>query len=287
MAFALAASNTTDPTLLFDRRVIITIDSLQITDLDCSFSVEKTLKPAPNNAEVTIFGLNPDHRAQLEQLRAKSKAATKGIVCSIEAGYATGTSQIFLGDLRTVETTRSGPEWQTRLTSGDGEKGAQHGRIQLSYSAGVANDVPLRALARAMGVGEGNLSKVVSQLQHAQFPAGVTLSGPSYRQLVTLANGMGLQVTIQDSALQFQPIGKALAGTAIKLTSDTGLLDSPSIDNEGILTAKTLMIPGLRVGSIIVMDSLTIKGNYIVQKATWSGSNFDGDFGIQIQAKSY
>lgn len=284
-----AQSDFAESTVLFDRKLVVTIDTLRITDLDIEFSIEKELKKAPNNCELTIWNLNPDHRASLEQLRAKSKAdkGTKGIPCSVEAGYGLSLSQIFLGDLRTVETTRTGPDWQTKLTSGDGEKGAQFGRVQLSYGKGIANDVPLRALARAMGVGEGNLSKVVAQITHAQFPAGVTISGPAYRQLNVLAAGMGLQVTIQDSALQFQNLGKALSGTALKLNASTGLIDSPTVDNEGVLTAKMLMIPGVRVGGLIVMDSLTVKGNYIIQKATYAGSNFSGDFGITVQGKRY
>lgn len=284
---AAAQFNLADPTLLFDRKIAITIDTLEITDLDCSFTVEKTIKKAPNNADLTIWNLNPDHRAQLEQLRAKNKQSTKGIACSIVAGYAAGTSQIFLGDLRTVETTRQGPDWSTHLTSGDGEKGAQFARIQLSYDKGIANDVPLRALARALNLGEGNLSKVVAQIQHALYPSGVTLSGPAYRILNNLAAGAGLQVSIQDSALQFQNLNKALNGTALQLSADTGLLDTPTVDNEGILTAKMLMIPGVQIGSLIVMNSLTVKGSYIIQKATWSGSTDGGDWGITVQAKRY
>lgn len=283
-------SDFSQSTQLFDRTLKVTIDTLLIEDLDIEFTIEKDLKKAPNNCDLTIWNLNPDHRAALEQLRSKSKAdkGTKGIPCSVEAGYGTSTSQIFLGDLRTVETTREGPDWQTKLSSGDGEKGAQFGRVQLSYGAGVANDVPLRALARAMNVGEGNLSKVVAQLKRAQlFPTGVTLSGPAFRQLGVLAAGMGLQVTIQDSALQFQEIGKSLTGTALKLSADSGLIDSPTVDNEGVLTAKMLMIPGVRVGGLIVMDSLTVKGNYIIQKATYSGSNTGGDFNILCQGKRY
>jgi hypothetical protein len=275
-------------TTLFNRTVRVTIDTLLITDLDIEFSIEKDLKKAPNNADVTIYNLNPDHRAALEQLKAKDKASkgTKGIPCLIEAGYGTDYSQIFLGDLRTVETIRQGPDWQTKLTSGDGEKGAQFARVQLSYAAGVTNETVLRALARAMNIGEGNLSKAVAGLKHI-FPAGVTISGPAYRQLNTLAAGMGLTVTIQDSALQFQNLGKALSGTALKLNASTGLIDSPTVDNEGVLNAKMLMIPGVRVGSLIVMDSLAVKGQYIVQKTVYAGSSFTGDFGITVQGKRY
>src|SRR6187402_756223 len=90
-----------DRTLLYDRRLTVTVDTIQFSDLDCNFKVEKTLKPAPNNLELTIYNLNPEHRGQLEQMTPKGKQPTRGIACEIVAGYKAGTSQIWLGDLRT------------------------------------------------------------------------------------------------------------------------------------------------------------------------------------------
>src|SRR6478609_7446560 len=113
-------------TLLYDRRVSITVDTVQITDLDCSFKIEKTLKPAPNNCEVTIYNLTEDHRAQLEQVTPKGKEPTRGIPCEIVAGYKVGVSQVWLGDLRTAHSKYDDVDWVTKLSSGDGEKGAAH-----------------------------------------------------------------------------------------------------------------------------------------------------------------
>jgi hypothetical protein len=277
-------------TLLYDRRVTITVDDIQFTDLDCSFKIEKTLKPAPNNCDITIYNLTEDHRAQLEQVTPKGKQPTRGIPCEIVAGYAGGVSQIWLGDLRTAHSTYEDVDWVTRLSSGDGEKGAAHARLQISYGPKTQIDVALRAMARAMGVGEGNLGKVVQRLKvagAAVFPTGVTISGPVYRQLQTFAQSADMQVSIQDGALQFIDIGQALSGEALLLTSGTGLREA-SVDNEGVLTAKIDMIPGVRMGGLVVVDSLTVKGQYQIQKGTCEGETDNADsWGWTIEGKRY
>jgi hypothetical protein len=277
-------------TLLYDRRYTITVDTIQFTDLDCHFKVDKTLKPAPNNCEVTVYNLTEDHRAQLEQVTPKGKQPTRGIPCEIVAGYKDGVSQVWLGDLRTAHSTYEDHEWVTKLSAGDGEKGAAHARLQISYGPKTQIDVALRAMARAMGVGEGNLSKVVARLKMAGaavFPTGVTISGPVYRQMQQWAQSADLQLSIQDNALQFIDIGKALQGEALKLTHDTGLREA-SVDNEGVLTAKIDMIPGVRMGGIVIVDSLTVKGQYQIQKGTCEGETDSTDtWGWTIQGKRY
>jgi hypothetical protein len=295
--------NFDDPTLLFDRRWTVTVGTIQFSDLDCAFKTDKTLKPAPNNCDLTIYNLTEDHRQQLAQLSSKgaSTATTtksggikgsvgvSGIPCKIEAGYAQGTSLIWLGDLRTAQSNLEGPDWVTRVSSGDGEKGAAHARLHISYGPKTSIDIALRAMAKAMGVGEGNLSKVVGQLRiagQALFPTGITISGPVYRQMQNFAQSADLQLSIQDGALQFQDIGKALAGTALELKTSTGLI-SATVDNEGILTAKCHMIPGVRVGGLVVMNGLSVKGNYKLDKVSCDADTSGDEWGFTLQGKRY
>jgi hypothetical protein len=279
-----------DPQLLFDKRWDVTVDTIQFTNLDGSFKIEKTLKAAPNNCELTIFNLTPAHRAQLEQLSAKSKTATGRIACKIDAGYAAGMTQVWLGDLRTAQTTREGPDWVTRISSGDGEK-AGNARLHVSYGPKTSISDAFRAIARAMGVAEGNLSKIASKLKiagSAVFPTGITLSGPCYRQLQILAQSADLQLSVQDGALQFQDIGKALAGSALELKSGTGMIDpAPTVDNEGVITVTTQMIPGIRMGGVIVVDGLTVKGQFKVEKGTCSGDTNGDEWGWTLQGHRY
>lgn len=269
-------------TRLFDRRVAITVNTTRYTDIDVAFTIRKSIKPEPNTCEITMWGLNRDRQAELEAIAPRgTKQATVGIPCEIEAGYADDTSLLWRGDLRTVETTDEGPEVITHLTSGDGEKSWKHARLHVSYGPQTSVETSLRAIARSLGVAEGNLSKVVSRLKvggSAIWPTGKVFTGAVSRQLMSIARSADLEVSIQDGALQFLDRGKALEGTALKLNSDTGLIGSPSIDNEGIVTFSTLMIPDLRCGGAVVLDAKRVKGNYRIIEIEWHGDTSGEDW---------
>src|SRR5262245_60248597 len=180
------------PADLFDRRITVTIDDIEITSLDFEFKIEKSLKPEPNTCELTVYNLTEEHQAQLEQLgdAKPGQPATKGIPCRINAGYAAGTSQIWLGDLRTVQTTYETSSWVTRLSSGDGRKRCENARLHVSHGPKTSVDTALRAIVRALGLGEGNLSKVVSKLKMAGsaiYPSGASISGSAAQRLIDFA----------------------------------------------------------------------------------------------------
>lgn len=277
-------------TTLFGRRVIVTVDDFQFESLDCSFAIEKSLKPEPNTCELTIYNLSEEHQSQLEQIRPRDKQAKTGIPCKIEAGYDEETSLVWLGDLRTAQTTRDESDWVTVLTSGDGEKAWAHARLHVSYGPKTPIETALRAIVRALGVGEGNLSKVVHRLKingSAIFPAGRVLAGSASRELVDLARSADLEVSIQDGALQFLDRGAALAGTAIRLSGETGLVGSPTVDNEGLLSATMLMMPDVRPGAVMVVEAERVKGNYKISKATWRGDTSADEWYIDVEAKRY
>jgi hypothetical protein len=278
------------PETLFGRRCTVTLDTIQFDALDVQFTVVKTLKPEPNTCELTVWNLNEEHRQQLQQLNPKAALATTGIPCKIEAGYEGSVSQIWLGDLRTVETTREGPDFLTKLTSGDGERGWQNGRIHVSYGPNTSIDTAFREMARALGVSPGNLAKVAGKLKIAGaaiFTQGITISGAASTRLTDLARSAGLEVSIQDSALQFLDLNTASAGTAIRLASDTGLIESPTVDQKGVLTAKTLMIAGVQCGGLVTVDARFVKGTYRIEKCTWSGERAGSDWMCEVQGHRF
>lgn len=276
--------------ILFDRRCSVTVDNISFEALDVQFEVVKTLKALPNTCELTIYNLNEDHRQQLQQLKPRTNPATTGIPCKIDAGYKDAVSQIWLGDLRTIETTREGPDFITHLTSGDGEQGWQNARMHVSFGPQTAIDTVFRGMAKALGVSEGNLAKVVSRLKIAGssiLNSGIVISGSVSTHITDLARSAGLEVSIQDSALQFVDINKATAGTSVLLSPDTGLVDSPTVDHKGVLSAKSLMIAGIHCGSLVTVDSQFVKGTYRVEKCTWTAERAGNDWCVQIEGHRY
>jgi hypothetical protein len=157
-------------TVLYGRDYRITVGAaigairvgLRVEKHRCAFRVEKTNKPEPNKAALQIWGLSREQRAQIEELRPKAGAA-RGVPVLIEAGYkSTGLGQIYLGDLGTAYSKREGAEWITTIESGDGQA-AKLSSITQAYGPQTSPDVALRAIVKALGVGEGNLAVIAAR----------------------------------------------------------------------------------------------------------------------------
>lgn len=274
---------------LFGRKAILIVDTIRIecgasAGLDISFNVEKTIKPDPNTAEVRIWNLTREHQ---QQLAGKSKK--DGVEFVLEAGYIEGTSAIAEGTMRYVFTERDGPDLVTVLGMGDGDA-VRRSRIAKGYSLGTPVTTVLRDLAKACGVGVGNLETAIKAATltggGSVFKGGTAINGNAYAELVRVLASCGLTVSIQHGRLQILGEGKGLEGRALELSAASGLIMSPTVDQKGILKAQTLMIPDLLPGRKIVMKSRAVEGSFIVQKARYSGDTAGNDWTIDIEAKA-
>lgn len=269
----------------------VVVGGLDVSDLRCAFTIEKSEEPQPNTCDLIISNLSSDHRSQLQELQPK-KGDTRGIPVKIEAGYGEDPSLIWLGDLRTVSSAPEGKTtWLTKVSSGDGEKATQNARISLPMGPKTPAQTALRAIAQSLGVDLGNIDTVASRIKLSGkggvYGSGKALHGPSVQVLDDIARSADLTWSIQDGALQFTDRGKALAGSAILLDPSTGLIGSPSVDNEGNLSARALIIPDLKVGRVVVVESKAVAGNFKVIRAKWTGDTIGNDWYCDITGKRY
>jgi hypothetical protein len=307
----LGGTRTMAPQELFRRRWRVTVDTIEFSQLDISAKIEKSTDDKPNTCELSIWNLSEQHRQQIAELnppsaqvsvtaKAKEKAAarkkaTKGIPVMIEAGYGDGLdddlSLLWLGDLRYAHSERQGPDWVTKLEAGDGEKAYQNARMNVSYGPKTPVDVALRAMVRALGLGEGNVEATVNRLKLAgggtMFPQGVVLAGSVSRLLNNFARSADLEWSIQNGAVQFIDRGKALDQEAILVSSDTGMIDVPTVDVDGVLTVKMLLVKDIRPGRKLVVDARGVKGNYKAEKISYTLDSAGNDWGVSIQATRY
>ncbi len=267
-------------------RVGLRVDSHRV-----AFNVEKTLKPDPNQCTLRVWNLSADQRAQIEELKPKT-GDTRGIPVIIEAGYEeTGAGQIFLGDLRTVSSVREGPDWVTTLESGDGEQATQNSRINVTLGPQTRPDVALRAIIAKLGIDQGNapiaLAKLLATGATTINPKRMVLSGSAADHMTNFCRSAGLEWSIQDGAIQILDLNRTLTTFAPLLKSDSGLIDSPSVDPKGLLTCTMLIQPNVRPGGLLVLDSRTARGTYRIERAKWDGDTHDTPWYIQIEAKRY
>jgi hypothetical protein len=116
---------------------------------------------------------------------------------------------------------------------------------------------------------------------------GIVLSGSASDQLTYITHSVGLEWSIQNGVLQFTERGLPTIGQVVLVSPVTGMVDEPSMDNEGVLTVKMLMIPNVVPGSVIVVASERISGNYRIEKATYEGDTSGQPWYITVQAVPY
>jgi hypothetical protein len=279
--------------------------ALQTTQHDIKFKVIKSIKSEPNKCTLEIFNLNAEHRNAIAELNpvtklvhvrdkkklriAARKSAKKGIGVKIEAGYHGDNSLIWLGDMRTAESEYIAPNWITKLTAGDGEKAWQNARVNVSYGPKTPTSTALNAMVKALGLGAGNTAEIIANegLTNKIYPQGTVMSGPVATLLTDYCRSADLEWSIVDGAVQFTGRGKALKGRAILVSANTGMLGSPKVDIDGVLTVKTVLIPDVRPGRLIVVEASQNAGNYRAEQIIYEGESDGTNWGLTLKCTRY
>ncbi len=248
---------------------------------DIRFDIRKNLTSKPNRATIEVFNLSQEHRDGLEARAAKGPVRVR-----LDAGYKDGMSRIFEGDLRILYHERTGPDYITKIESGDGDRIVVKQRLSKSWAPGTPVQTVIRDLATALEIGEGNVkqSTVGAQLEGLgpTFPGGTAVSGQVVRALSRLCKSSGLEWSIQDGVLQFLVTDKALSGLAIKVTGDTGMEDTVKIDHKHRLHVKTRMIPGIFPGRKIQLEDKSV---WRVDQARYHGETRGNAWNIVIEGR--
>jgi hypothetical protein len=265
----------------FGRKYLCQIGTLVFDALDVEFRAIKTLNSEPNTLDLVVYNLTPDHRKQLKQ--------NQNLIAKLDAGYTGNIGTVFYGRVRDVHSEYDPPDWITQLSSGDGEQEKQTARINESFAPGTPLPTILTKAAEALGLGVGN---IVTQAPLAQFLDGskqtlhgTVLSGPAARELDRIAHSAGLEWSIQDQIIQFLPLNQPTNEVAVVLTPATGLIGSPTIGNDGIISASALLNSAIIPGRQLHIYSREINVVARCESVAFMGSSAGGDWYADIEAK--
>jgi hypothetical protein len=268
---------------LFDRRWTITVDTLAVSQpISVSFRVTRSLYARAGTAEVTLYNLTADHRAELRAFRSRTERLPDGTPrrtrVRIEAGHREpGTSVIFQGNVRKVDLLRQQPDWPVKITAGDGEDSMRAARGSRAFGPDTRVAEVLRYAAEAMGVGLGNLPDAVAGAELDRvgnlLPGGAWVHGRVERRLHHLLRACGLEWSIQDGLLQVLPRGGALARTAVLLDPDHGLIETPEVGLNRVVKCKALLQPDLVPGAQVRLHSDVVKGYYRAESCEYTGES--------------
>lgn len=289
------------PIPLSNRAAIVTVGTVEIDNigqqqgLDVWFHVRRSLRPKePNTCDLRIYNLSDDSRKAIEASSSPAPGPAQPggnnnvTPVRIDAGYVDSMSNIFLGEMRSAQTMMDGPDTVTELTTGDGDFAAVIARLNMSFTKGSNAYTVARAMLAAMKLGNGNLESVANVLRQSPlYGNGVVIKGNAMSILKDLATAVGLEVSIQGGVAQFLTLGQPLAGQAYEISSDTGMIGSPSVDTKGTLTVTTLMLPGIVPGSPIQMNAKYVQGLFRVISIETTGDTKEKEWQHLIEARKY
>lgn len=279
--------------LFYGRSVSVSVGlrgqpALLVKNLRITFKIEKTLEKTPNNSVIEIYNLSDESRAVFEQKTAAIR---------VTAGYGDRAKDIFIGDIATVVTKRSGADLITSVEAGDGLLSYQTKEADLSFAPGAKAGTVLDQLTNAFGLIKGEVQGFNS---NDEYLNGASFSGKVHEHLDTLIGKQsGLSWSIQDSQLQILPKGKGSTRPAVFLTPSTGLVGSPfkrvvlqqdiakkqdGKDAENGVQVKSLLNPEITPGRLIRVEARFVSGTFKAEKVIHSGDTHGQTYYSDVEA---
>jgi hypothetical protein len=266
--------------LLFNRSVTVDVDAMRITALRMAFKIEKdATSKTPNKCDLQIWNLSDFSR---------SKIQTSGAHVVVTAGYDGQVEKLFDGQVTTINHTKQGPDWVTRLTSGDGVFATRGARVNENFAPGTQLVDAFKTIAEKTGLALGNVVEEIKKgnVRNAltQWTKGAVVSGVAIDEVHKLAATMGYEVTVQDGALQIAERGSTVGNEIVRLAEDTGLIGSPEMGEKDqtdilkarhITKARSLIQQRLMPGRSVLLNSARINGLFRIEKVTFVGDTHD------------
>lgn len=254
--------------------------------LHIKFSIEKAEVESPNTGKITVWNLNPQHRAILDM---------KDYCAVVRAGYGSNISQVFTGAITHVETTYEGANTVSNIEAYDSRIELRDTNFSISYAKNIKPQLIYSDIASKMGC-PILLSPLVAA-STKKLTNGFSYVGAGKDALTRLCKFDGSKWTMQDNTLQITKPGEPISATCYELNAGSGLIGFPkrvtisasSADKDvksttGSKTAQTgwevtyLMNLAIGVNSYVHVTSREISGYFRVQKVKIDGDNYEGDF---------
>lgn len=272
--------------MAFDRIVEVEIfetplSKLRIDNLEISFIVERSITLAENTLELTIYNANPSTR---------KTALKKGNNIIVKTGYADEvTKTIFIGNISYSASKYDGVNYVTTVQAvmarGDNQP-FENINISVSYAAGTALSTVIQELAVAYGLSVAGIPNAQIALPNGLVATGTVRNALKYCNKILNDNSAGLY--IDNNQIIIYKTGEATRFDIPLLSYENGLLSANEITEPGEdkkrIEFRAIMVSALTINSVIRIQHPEVDGTYVIEKLTFSGDNFGGEFNVKGEA---
>ena len=259
-------------------------DNRGFSELRVSFNIKKTLESKENEAEIEIYNVSRDSYKLLQKIN-------ETYIVQLAIGYGEVKNSLFLGNIENSFYYREGPDWILKIVGKDGQELNQDSIVNKSYRENFtlknvlldmidsSNIIPEGAYKSARKWIEENLSSDVRSHN------GLTISGKLIDEINKLLAEVGASLSIQDEKAQIIFNNSNTKDDIVLLSPSTGLIGSP-IDKgseEGI-EFRCLLIPLIKPGILVKIESKTINDFYRVDNVVYKGDTYGNDWECKCEA---
>lgn len=268
----------------YGRVLEVRIGKRLLKGFDCAFTISRSLDMFSNTASITAYNLSSETRKAIH-------AEVQGVDCEVRAGYANDPelARFFRGNLRVISSKRQAADWVTTVESGDGDvvSGTQ---VSKSYAEGFSIKGVVQDLVKEIKAESGNIVSAFLGIDDKPLSGPLTVQGSANLAIKDSLEQLGLEHSWQDNAIQVLERHKALNGTtAVLLTPDTGLLDSPEIQGirgfirVPIARVRSLLNANITPGRLLRVESSSWTGNVVARKVTHTGQSWGGEWITDVE----
>ena len=236
------------------------LNGLDLSNLRIKFSVKQSDSQSPNAADIRVYNVsNETALSMLINLNPPSGIgfSTPGRVV-LQAGYQSNFGVIFQGNIKQIILGReSATDTFVDIVAGDGHLAYNYAIVNTTIAAGSSPMNQINAAASSMG-NYGTTLGYISPLQQTKLPRSKVMYGNARNYLRAVAQSQNNTWSIQNEKITFIKKTSYLPGTAVILTSKTGLIGTPQQTNEGV-NVKCLLNPNIQVGGRINIAEATVQ----------------------------
>lgn len=288
--------------ILYGRRYRIIVvkndgKAIELSQLRCTFDIQKTFFIQPNLSNVKVYNLAAD---------AENEIIKNGQRIVVEAGYeGVNYGKIFDGYIfQSVRYKENATDYVLEITALDGDRFVTAGFVKQSLVAGQTLRDEVECITRYSSV-PINMGSISDKFNTNGLPRAKVLFGSSSQYMNQIAKTTQTAFSVQDGYGEFNDLQGA-ANEIIELSPETGLLGFPAQIQQGI-SVECLLNPRITIGTAFHIDNSRIQaeiydtgditattvrrlldqnGIYKVYQLTHSGDTRGDEWSTKIEAIS-
>jgi cell wall-associated NlpC family hydrolase len=257
--YQIVANSEKKGDMIFGRRYRITVsdnsgNALDVSDLHCTFNIEKTILMQPNSSVITIYNLNA---------LTENKIMMSGVRVTVEAGYeGSQFGLIFDGDiLQTIREKENGNTYKLTIVALDSDRAINFEIANYSIARGqTARDIIEHIASKAsIPIPLGSIS---DKLKDRTLTRGKVMFGKISDYIQQIAESYDLHFYMDNGELNLVSMDELPDGEIFELNPSSGLIGVPSQTDYG-LTGQCLLNPQIKLNSLIHINNSLVRAKQI------------------------